>query len=518
MVRRLFPAPAILVALSILWPNANYLNSNKFEVQADVMLLHFLIVLGAALAIGALVVRLDRYIAQRYRQNYWVAVSVIAMFLFAWDALHPFHVLIQNMLLDYAIEKRYAVIASIFLMIVAIGVAWWLGGLKQALPVALLFYGTATAIPLASIVNYFITQKPEAILQGSASVNGDIPPLRHRANVYVFIVDQYARQDVLSRIFNFDNEPFLHNLEARGYKVQRNAMSNYSATLLSLASLLDMRYVATPEQNRHFEIRALLEIIAGNSEAVRRFRRHGYEFAMATFAGVHCIPTKVIQCLGHATSTAGLALQSIVRLTPFRRYLKYTDPIHLRDFHPALKTMSRDRSYFTFIHTAPPHQPYEYNEMCEYVSGPWRSVNDVTSPEARPRYVDMVKCVNKNINSTISLIDTIDKDAVVVFMSDHGSATIAKSNAWQDDQSRERFPTFLAIHFPSMCSRVPMPNMVVNVMEAVFSCLEDRRPAFLPERHFVRAGADFKSDPDGVSEVSMPDDIPTRGESKRDLN
>jgi len=62
-------------------------------------------------------------------------------------------------------------------------------------------------------------------------------------DVYYIILDRYAGSTALAETYDFDNEPFLTALEERGFRVARNAHSNYIKTPLSLASSLNMEYL-----------------------------------------------------------------------------------------------------------------------------------------------------------------------------------------------------------------------------------------------------------------------------------
>jgi hypothetical protein len=59
-------------------------------------------------------------------------------------------------------------------------------------------------------------------------------------DVYFVILDRYGGPTALRDIYDFDNEPFLTELEARGFQVARNAHANYIKTGLSLAGTLSM--------------------------------------------------------------------------------------------------------------------------------------------------------------------------------------------------------------------------------------------------------------------------------------
>ncbi len=71
-----------------------------------------------------------------------------------------------------------------------------------------------------------------------ASVDEDLP------DIYLVLVDGYARADTLREMFALDNAPFLDGLKARGIDVATDSRATYLLTALSLSSLLEMRLVA----------------------------------------------------------------------------------------------------------------------------------------------------------------------------------------------------------------------------------------------------------------------------------
>lgn len=63
-------------------------------------------------------------------------------------------------------------------------------------------------------------------------------------DLYYIVLDTYTRQDTLSEYFNFDNSAFTTYLREKGFYVADCAQSNYHSTILSLASSLNMNYLA----------------------------------------------------------------------------------------------------------------------------------------------------------------------------------------------------------------------------------------------------------------------------------
>lgn len=91
-------------------------------------------------------------------------------------------------------------------------------------------------IPMAApMLTALRPQTANAPSQASPSTDAALP------NIYYIIVDGYGRSDVLKDLYGADNSDFITFLERRGFFVATDARSNYSKTILSLASSLNMR-------------------------------------------------------------------------------------------------------------------------------------------------------------------------------------------------------------------------------------------------------------------------------------
>jgi len=60
-----------------------------------------------------------------------------------------------------------------------------------------------------------------------------------KPDIYYIILDRYANADTLREIYHFDNQPFLHELEQRGFAIAHHAWANYFKTALSVYSSLN---------------------------------------------------------------------------------------------------------------------------------------------------------------------------------------------------------------------------------------------------------------------------------------
>jgi hypothetical protein len=66
-------------------------------------------------------------------------------------------------------------------------------------------------------------------------------------DIYYIILDTYGRTDVLKDIYGYDNSAFVGWLRQKGFYVAADSHSNYSQTMLSLASSLNLTYLDRAE-------------------------------------------------------------------------------------------------------------------------------------------------------------------------------------------------------------------------------------------------------------------------------
>jgi hypothetical protein len=472
----------------------NFANANRATLPADTLLWLVAGGLIGAVALWALVWRSFRGIADRdaTRASFTLAV-VIAMF-FSWDATQP-----ARGSLDRALGIWGAGLVFMAAVVAFIALAWVIGARRHVVVLGATFLVAAITVPCVPLALRLASRLNTAV---DVVVSPKVHATYFKPNVYVFVSDGYPREDVLARHFAFDNEPFLRELSTLGYEVRRDSISNYPTTQLSLATLLEMNFVSTPEMPPYEDQRRFIDAIAGQSAVVRRFRSRGYAIALsasrATGRGCRgiedmCLDTWTVKSIGDVP--AGL-----LRLTPLRligRVLNQEAPeVTLRDMRQGLEMLPRIQPFFSFIHTLPPHSPY-MNSSCNMYRASETdelelSANSVTYGA---RLVETIQCVNKTILETARWIAMYDPGAIVIFLSDHGTRSTVDfklpMSTWSTAQVAERFSNLLVVHMPPACAPLSRAaRSLVNVMEVVFACIEGREPKLRRDRVFIGVGGD----------------------------
>lgn len=164
-----------------------------------------------------------------------------------------------------------SVAVTILGMLVALGIAFWVGH-RNLRPSRITRRLNAFALVMLGVV--LVT----SIANGSVSpALGDLTYSRQsgpaaagpspRRNVYIILLDGYARSDTLATSYGYDNRPFLDGLGARGFDVSAGSRSNYMRTILTLTSMFYM-----DELPNISKVRALLANDASQGALMRTVR------------------------------------------------------------------------------------------------------------------------------------------------------------------------------------------------------------------------------------------------------
>ena len=139
------------------------------------------------------------------------------------------------------------------------------------------------AIPGSALVADFVSQTlsvPTSLghneWAGTQLVVPKVNNSETHPDIYYIIPDGYPSDSWLQKAMNYDNSEFSKALEDRGFTVVGHAQANYGATLLSLASILNMQYYSSnPSTFRDLEY---LRSSISNSEIARELQRLGYTY------------------------------------------------------------------------------------------------------------------------------------------------------------------------------------------------------------------------------------------------
>ncbi|MCC7440770.1 MAG: hypothetical protein IT285_03995 [Bdellovibrionales bacterium] len=318
---------------------------------------------------------------------------------------------------------------------------------------------------------------PESAARSGKSPEGNA----RRPDIYVIVLDGYARADVLKSLYKFDNSPFLDGLRRRGFAVGERTVSNYYWTALSLASSLNYDYIpealgnALPANGRDY--RPIYEAVRNNA-AARFLKAHGYRYVHfqsswgATLHNVYAdeqvscrqgfLNDEFLRTLQEMTWLK--ALQSRASVDLARCVLSHLDTLADSGGKPGPK--------FVVAHFVQPHHPYLFNRegkilrqatlsnQMEFQKKLW---------EKKDAYLDQLIFMNHRITEAIDrILAESTEPPVILLHSDHGPNLQEGMSLL--DQQKIRFPNFQAYFTPDapphLMDRVRSP---VNQLRVVFN-------------------------------------------------
>ena len=269
-------------------------------------------------------------------------------------------------------------------------------------------------------------------------------------DVYVLVLDTYARADALQREFGFDNTPFLSELEALGFYVADCSRSNYDYTQGSLAALLNMDYLPglsglLAEKRlenadiwyliRHSVVRQELEQLGYRVFAFDS----GYDWSRMIDADVYLSPRRVSPLVGTISPFEALLLRTTaVSIVLDASYIVNTNRVggvvYPYGRHIALeefildqlpRVVSEPGPKFVFAHLLMPHVPYVFAEDGSirtdpgFYSGPESEPIDETY--RRLGYTGEVTYLNRRVlEFAQAALGGGEVPPIIVILGDHG--------------------------------------------------------------------------------------------------
>lgn len=275
-------------------------------------------------------------------------------------------------------------------------------------------------------------------------------------DIYVFVLDGYARGDALQQDLGFDNSAFLKQLEDMGFYIAKCSRPNYVYTMGSVATLLNMEYIPTLRK-KYGNTSPALWSFAQYSEVRRRLTELGYKTVAfrTSYARTEILDADVFLGLDQPTLTMQMLspFESLyVKTTAIRLASDYLHKAQVADaaihpseeagdlelppdfeYHATLQPFVLDRLLevpdiegpkFVFAHILVTHSPYIFAPDGTILTDPgyYGGDNaDAINDEYRRRgYIYAMEYLNSRL---IPIFQTILRSApppIVVVQGDHG--------------------------------------------------------------------------------------------------
>jgi uncharacterized membrane protein len=479
------------------------------------------LVLAGVLA--GLVVLLSWVLLRRWDKSVALASILLAIF-FIYGHVYMF--LKPASIWGFALG-RHRFLIPVSLLLAAL--AWW--RLRRAENVKrlnlILAAMTLAAIlpPIVTILSYQASQTasslapPEWIDQESmVSTEMDQSEL---PDIYYIILDSYARSDILSEYYDYDNSDLINFLEDRGFYVAHQSRSNYVNSISSLTSSLNMQYLDVLIPNfmdsehpqvpdkylRMSKVRYFLESLGYSTVAFTT----GYLHTELTDADYFLLPasTTFQDLVGQGTvnafevllmrTTAILPLIEfdaamgegnstfLVRLS--NKPLEVQAYLILSLFENLEDVYKIEGPKFVFAHIISPHPPYSFlpdGSMNPNAGSPHFFNSSLPPEESIEGYLGQVSFVSWRIEEVIdTILDNSTRPVVIILQADHGPAIQYRMINDKVRNYHERTAILNAIYAPPACQQQLYQGLTpVNTFRILLDCLFGENYDVLPDRHF----------------------------------
>lgn len=303
-------------------------------------------------------------------------------------------------------------------------------------------------------------------------------------DIYYIIPDGYPSDSWLQNEMNYDNSDFSRALESRGFVVADHAQSNYGATLLSIASVMNMQFYDTNESALG-DLEYLRLSIADNKIA-RHLLKRGYTYIQ--FLSGYLLPSPIADINLDFGPTGPIKIEfdwsdmSRMRITDprgnefndndIRRFYKqsfislYLESTPLRILTSDIVAQirrgniapytlyDRDRfmdtineierivampeATFSIIHLMKPHLPTVFDAQGDTVSANWFPSHE--------QYFDEFSFTNSVFIQMIdTILDASENQPIILFQADHGSTYGA---VWTAEERLTHFDAYAAYFLP----------------------------------------------------------------------
>lgn len=313
-------------------------------------------------------------------------------------------------------------------------------------------------------------------------------------DVYLFILDSYARSDLLKSAYGYDNSDFENALTERGFYIAGNSQSNYVRTELSLSSSLNMQYLQeldpafTPESTGR---RVLWDAL--KHSAVRyNFESLGYETVNFASGFAWLEIRDVDHFMSPPPISSGMnEFEGLFLRTTLARYIQewgWVDPDYLmgvefRDrftylFDSVDEVASMPEATFAYMHVISPHPPFVFDPQGNPTYPPdfWNEKRQYPPDMYQKGYMNQLPYLNQRMVEAVdAILANSETPPIIIIHSDHGP--------WLQPKDK-RLWNFTAVYMPGHNDTLYPTVTPVNLFRLVFNNYFGGDYALLDDRSY----------------------------------
>lgn len=302
------------------------------------------------------------------------------------------------------------------------------------------------------------------------------------------------------RYYDTDILYFIQQLEKRGVYVANESKSNYSMTISSLPSSLNMNYWDELARNEIKDVGWIPVIPLLHDNLVSNYL-HNRGYDLVTFPSGFW-PTEDFQ--------TDMKISPLINLNEYQENLLLYTPVPrifpsiLYDNHRnrinftlnSLKNITNEeRPIFVFAHILTPHPPFIFDGEGNPVH-PQRTYNHFdaddyrklggTTAEYQEMYSDQLNYIFSEI---LEMIDGIllesESPPILIIQGDHGPGSLVSQSHFEENNLDERFSIMNAYYFPDKDYSSLYPSITpVNTFRVILNKYFEENLPLLPDKNY----------------------------------
>jgi phosphoglycerol transferase MdoB-like AlkP superfamily enzyme len=397
------------------------------------------------------------------------------------------------------------------LLLAAAVVLFWLRRTQRDLGNVTRFLNRTAMIALlipASVVAIQTARREPPLAEPAPPVPAAAAKLENPPNIYYIILDAYARADILSEQFHYDNAPFLTALKDRGFFVASNSYANYNWTYLSASCVLNMEYLDAlaerPDAAQTFDTN--VEHLLWHSKVAAFLKANGYTTVACStgYSSTDAVEADIVERPAFVVTE----FQNVfINLTPIRTALgRMEDPwqyfLHRQRLLFVLDRLPEIYKYgaplFVFSHIMAPHPPFVLDAEGRAVrtDRPFKIFDGEdffgaggTGEEYVRGYTQQLSYLNTRVLQIVDAILAATPNSVIILMADHGSRLHVTFDPESSDL-KEAFAIFNACFLPGADAAQCLYDTIspVNMFPEILNHYFATNFPLQPDRSFFRTG------------------------------
>jgi hypothetical protein len=430
-MKRLALYPFLLALFIILMPLAHNLEHLDPSQAIRPLILMWLALVGGMILL---------YIIFKDWQYDSYLVFLITLYFFGFGYLNR---LVQDLLAVYGRTLDEQILLTIFtglFGILAIKGIWRrLGGRTWLTPYLNLLIGLWLLFPAFELLTGFMLEPVQAKyeIQETQGSDGEITlACSETPDIYYIILDGYGRADMLQDLYGFDNQPFIEYLERRGFYVASASHTNYTQTIYSIPSSLNINYIEPTEGGitgqmyisgliNNNQIMAMLKSCGYKTIAIESgfFYTDHPDVDLFLERGIH--PTEFESLLLVDSPVDVLAEE--LNLEPSEQSYEAHRERVLYSFDMLAELSDMPGPKIVFTHIISPHPPFVFNQFGQPVEPEWSYfIGDGDDyrgslEEYIAGYAEQVQFANQKLEQVIeSILANSVTLPVIILHGDHG--------------------------------------------------------------------------------------------------